>query len=419
MNSPIKSSLPLLAIAGLVSTAFTLTEFVRGDFGQYSVGCAFGLALAIYFVLREGVRNPAKIVAFLAACTAAYAASMSSGFELVGIFPANGDMGSGRWDIPMPAFFGAGCVGAFIVLAAGVFLFGPHDIGWNSIGRVLLWSLGGGVLGVLGGGADGLRTQGTFNKFLLLFLVWQPGAAALLGWLLNHERKLLTAPSQVIAVSAEPPPARASRGVLAVAWIFFACVFAFLGFLALHTIQARRMAAVQDAAYARFRAEAPSTADLPQLETLPVEQALIVSQIAGLYPWAPMTSPVAPQPPIQPRAISYSIGYTAIPDPPPISVRRIIAVEIEQLPNANWALYKVKYPPSNVAVYSPKALSRVTKFGQTVVQNTVMRYPNGGGTLSFLWPSGRFVVTVYFETPDVSEEFLRQYLGKYPSSLWK
>jgi hypothetical protein len=417
MNPSVKSSIPLLAIAGLASAGFILSDFIRGDFGQYYVGFTFGLALAIYFVLREGVRNPAKIVAFLAACTAAYEAAVSTAVGLERIFPANGSTGSAGLDIPMPVFFGAGCVGAFIVLAAGIFLFGPREIRWDSFGRALLWCLGGGLLGVLGVGADGLRTRGTYGNYFLLFLIWQPGAAGLLGGLLNRERKLLTMPSQAISSGPENARVRGSRGILIVPWIFFACVFAFLGLSAMHTIQSRRIAAAQDAAYARYRAEAPSSADLPQLETLPLEQALIVAPIAGLYPWAPMTNTVAPAAPIQPRAIKYSIGYTAIPDPPPVSVRRLIAVEVEQLPNADWALYKVKYPPLNMPLFSPQSLSRVTKFGQTVVQNTRMRYPDGGGTLSFLWPSGRFVVTVYFETPDVEEEFLRQYLGKYPSSL--
>lgn len=417
MNPPIKSSLVLLAIAGLASAALTLGNFIPGDLGQYSVGFTFGLALTIYFVLREGVRNPAKIFAFLAACTAAYQAAVSTAVGMDRIFPATGSMGSARLDIPMPVFFGAGCVGAFLVLAAGLFLFGPRDISGDSIAKVLLWSLGGGLLGVLGGGADSLRTKGTYQNFFLLYLVWQPGAAALLGWLLNRERNLLTSPSPIIATAADLPPARARRGVLAVAGLFFACVFVFLGFAASHTIQSMRGTTTRDAAYAKFLAEAPSTADLPQLETLPVEHALIVSQIGGLYPWAPMTAPVPPAYPTQSRAIKYSIGYTAAPDPPPISVHRIVAVEVEQLPNVDWALYKVKYPPSNAAIFSPRSLSRVTKFNQTVVQNTMMRYPNGGGTLSFLWPSGRFVVTVYFETPDVKEEFLRQYLEKYPSSL--
>jgi len=46
-----------------------------------------------------------------------------------------------------------------------------------------------------------------------------------------------------------------------------------------------------------------------------------------------------------------------------------------------------------------------------------MRYPNGEGTLCFRWPSSMFAISVCYETPQVDEEFIRQYLAKYPSSL--
>jgi hypothetical protein len=71
----------------------------------------------------------------------------------------------------------------------------------------------------------------------------------------------------------------------------------------------------------------------------------------------------------------------------------------------------------NIAIDSPQSLTKVTKFSQTIVQNASMRYPNGDGTLCFLWPGGNLVVSVCYETPKVDEEFLKQYLEKYPSSL--
>jgi len=177
------------------------------------------------------------------------------------------------------------------------------------------------------------------------------------------------------------------------------------------------MTARRDAAYKRFLAEAPSVADLPRTEPLTPEQTLIVGEIAGLYPWAPMANSSGQLSPLSPPAVDYSIGYTATKDPPPLSVRRMVAVGVTQLPNAEWARYRVKYPQPNVAIDSPQSLTNVSKFGQTIVQNTFMRYPNGDGTLCFLWPSGNFVVFVYYETRQVNEEFLRQYLEKYPSSL--
>jgi len=88
-----------------------------------------------------------------------------------------------------------------------------------------------------------------------------------------------------------------------------------------------------------------------------------------------------------------------------------------QLPNAEWGRYDVKYPSPNIVLDSPQSLTKVTKFSQTIAQNTSMRYSNGGGTLCFLYLSGNFLVSVCYETPQVDEEFLKQYLEKYPSSL--
>ena len=119
-----------------------------------------------------------------------------------------------------------------------------------------------------------------------------------------------------------------------------------------------------------------------------------------------------------PPAINYSVGY--VPTKEPLngaSIQRIVAVRVTQLPNAEWARYRVRYPMNNEAVTNPGSLTDVVKFGQTVVQDTAMRYPNGGGSLCFLWPSNNMAISICYETPEVNEEFIRQYLEKYPSSL--
>ncbi len=417
MNQPTRSSFVLLAAAGLVSAAFTLVDPFKADVAQFAVGFVFGAALAVYFAIYEGHRNPAKIAAFICACTAAFPLSESAAFRLVELFHVNGSMGSARLDIPMPVFFGAGFMGAFPVLAAGVFLFGRRNMTWASLGKALLWSIGGGFLGVVGGGADGFLTHGTYHKMLLLFLIWQPGAAVLLGLLLNREREALAASSSSISKADGSPTVKVNRGILVMAGFFFACILGYLGFLVFRTIHSARVASDRAAAYKRFVAEAPSAVDLPRVEPLTPAQALILREIAGLYPWAPMSSSSDRLGPLSPPAVTYSVGYTATKDPPLESLRRIVAVNVTQLPNTDWARYDVKYPPMNIAIDSPQSLTKVTKFSQTIVQNASMRYPNGDGTLCFLWPGGNFVVSVCYETPKVDEEFLKQYLEKYPSSL--
>ncbi len=415
MNQPIRSSLVALAVAGLGSALPTAIVPLKADVGEFSIGFVFGVALAFYFVVWERLSNLATIALFICVCTAAFPAAEYAAMKLETLFPVNGSMGSARLDIPMPVFFGAGCVGAFLVLAAGLFVYGPRTINWKSLGMVLLWSIGGGFLGVLGGGADGILTHGTYNKMLLLFLIWQPGAAVLLGLLLNRERKVLAPSSASVSIADGAPRAQVNRSILVVGGLFFACILGYLGFLIFRTIHSARVASDRAAAYKRAAAEAPSAVNLPRIEPLTTAQAFILREIAGRYPWAPMSIPSFGE---WPPFINYLVGYTATKEPPPAtSVQRIVAVGVTQLPNAEWARYRVKYPQPNIAIDSPLSLTKVTKFGQTLVQNTYMRYSDGRGTLCFLWPSGNFVVSVCYETPQVDEEFVKQYLEKYPSSL--
>jgi len=220
MNEPSRNSLVLLAAAGMVSAVFTLVAPFKADVAEFVIGFVFGIALGVYFALYEGHRNPAKIVAFVCLCTAAYPLSESVAFRLVDIFHVNGSTGSARLDIPMPVFFGAGFMGAFPVLAGGMFLFGPRSMSWASLGKVLLWSIGGGFLGVVGGGADGILTHGTYNKMWLLFIIWQTGAAFLLGLLLIRDREAFAAASTSVPMDGTTK-VQANRGILVAAGVFF------------------------------------------------------------------------------------------------------------------------------------------------------------------------------------------------------
>ena len=273
MKQRTRNSLALLATSGLASAVLTLVVPFKADFAEFTVGFVFGVALAIYFVFYEGHRNPAKIAAFICVCTAAFPLSESVAYRLVEIFHVNASMGSARLDIPMPVFFGAGLIGALSVLAGGMFLFGPRSMSWASLGRVLLWSIGGGFLGVLGGRADGILTHGTYNKMPLLFIIWQPGAALLLGLLLIRDRETLAVPSTVGSMDG-PTKVRANRGILVVAGVFFVCLLGFLGQLVFRSVQSQHMIARRDAAYKRFLAEAPPIAGVPRLEPVPLEQAV-------------------------------------------------------------------------------------------------------------------------------------------------
>jgi hypothetical protein len=416
MKQPIGISIMLLAVAGLGSALLTVSGILKGDVaGFLGIGFLFGGALAVYFVVCENYRRPAKIAGFICACTAAFPASVLSIFPLMAEFPTQDTMSSPKIDFPAPEYFGAGCVGAFVVLAAGVFSFGRRNLNWTSTRRILLLTIGGGLLGVAGGRAGSARTNGTYHDMVLLFLIWQPGAAMLLGALLKWEMEPRAAPSMSATLVSAAPKIPANRDIGIVGRVFFACVLGFLGFLIIRSVQANRFRARQDAARKLSVAEAPSVVNLPRIEPLLPEQALIVKEIAGWYPISVMSN--AYRPFGQVPAENYVADYSPTKEQPAGSVYGVVEVIVTQLPNAEWARYRVNHPQTGADIQSPKSLTNVRKFGQTIVQDTSARDLGDRATLCFLWPSGSFVVSVCYQTPKVNEDFLEKYLEKYPSSL--
>ena len=413
MDSSRRSSVILLALAGFISALFPIVAPLNRYVGDLSIGFCFGATLAIYFLVSERYRNAVKIALFILACTFAYIASWYIAMELFQLFPGEGSMGSGL-EVPAPVFFGAGFVGSFLIFGAGLFVFGPQNLAWKSIGRVLLWSSFGGLLGAAGGELDMRFTRGTSREMWILFLTWQPSVAVLLGLLLNRERRL---------ADARAPQSKTNSGVVAASWTFFTVIVCLLGLFVYRYVESSRIRArsmaLRDAAYKKFLAEAPPTDKLPPVIPVAPEKALIVREIGGLYPWFPTATEGALYDlPRAPHAVSYSIGYTTVKDPRPSeSIQRAVVIGVTQLPNAEWAYYRSKYPATNVAIDTPQSLTRVVRFEQAIVQDTHSRYPDGNGVLCFEWPSGNFAVGVCYETKQVDEEFLHEYLEKYPSSL--
>jgi hypothetical protein len=173
----------MLVLAGLCSALVTIMAALGGvNVLKIAVGLIFSLVLTIYFAVYEGHRNLAKIAVFIGVCTAAFPISMRLAFWLFGHASVEGAGGTAGLDVPAWVFLGAGFVGAFLVLGAGRFAFGPRNVNRVSAVRVILWSIGGGLLGVVGSGEDP-------RSLFLLLLFWQPGIALLLGLLLVQERK--------------------------------------------------------------------------------------------------------------------------------------------------------------------------------------------------------------------------------------
>jgi hypothetical protein len=187
MNQQGKRSFVLLGLTALASGL--LCQLV----GLYmlSAGLIFGVALAVYFVWYEHYRSAARVVAFVLASAAAFPLALNAVEPLMKIFPPEQRwVDTTRLLVGAPA--GAGCIGAFLVLAAGLLFLGPEKPIWNSLGKALMWCVAGGVLVLIAAALDAMTHRGLLSAdYPFLFVFWQPGMALLLGALLSRPSEAL------------------------------------------------------------------------------------------------------------------------------------------------------------------------------------------------------------------------------------
>jgi hypothetical protein len=403
MHETTRTSPALLALAGLISGALTIVVSSVPRMQDIGVGFVFGLVLIGYFKGYEKQRSSLKLALFLCICTIAWPASNLSAYGAMAIGLALSLANPESINVPLPVFFVGGFMGALIVLGAGTTLFGHRQLNGRAVGIALLYSVGCGVLGVIAAAADGIRTEGTYHNMRYLPLIWQPGTALMLGLLIRKDRESTVAEMRVLPVADET--ASKAENPRLVAGAFLTLLVALIGVWVFNIVQAQREGVRAQVAQRRYDAEAPPSAELSPVESLPLEQLLVLDQIDGLYPSQALGERFGR------LGRQYIVGYSAVKDSPPaMFVQRIALVEVVHVPNEAWAQYLAKNPRLNVVVVSPKSLTRVQRFGQTVVQDT---YSN----LCFHWPSSSFIVSVCFDTPQIHDAFLKRYLEKYPSSL--
>jgi hypothetical protein len=140
------------------------------------VGFIFGVALSAYFVGVQRRREPFLLISFIAMCTTAYPIAYFSAYALTFVL---GAAQGGESISPIGALV-AGYVGAFLVLGAGLALFCTLDVGKQLFKKAAIWSLAGGVLGVLGTIRYDMRWEGRVDSHIL-FPVWQGGTGMILA----------------------------------------------------------------------------------------------------------------------------------------------------------------------------------------------------------------------------------------------
>jgi hypothetical protein len=156
--------------------------------------------------------------------------------------------------------------------------------------------------------------------------------------------------------------------------------------------------------------EAPSSQNLPEIKLMPIDDVLLMRGVAG---WLPYQSGLYPQTTTalngqtsaqSPNRLTYYARYATQGTP------YAVQVNVTQYPNSDWARYELRNTPTlNYQFEHSDWLKTLSKFGNNLYQ---------AGPY-FYWSSSDKLVFVSCEgiSPNVIEEFLNAYLGKYPSSI--
>jgi hypothetical protein len=405
-----------LPVEGLVSGLVT-SLLLHLPYTFEFLGLAFGAVLAAHVWIFRGIRSPFRLIGFIATCVVAYLLSVS----VPGVFLRISTSGT----LESRVIFPAGVVGGAVVCVGVFFFLQPPKKVAKFLLKALCISAACGLLGVFGW-SIGERLQGMPLQpshmpsqlpnnltFYSLFIVWQTGAASLLGLLLSKEQTFVAAP-----IAARPQPVSIRTKVGRRVWsipavAFFALILAAGAWLITPEIRrdlvAHRMRVVNEAAQRQLAAERPSSENLPSIVPLPVERVLLLAPIDG-HPCIRCFE-AFPRSHYLPYLAGYAQSATS-----PKGAPTFAGVEVRLYPNSAWAVYATKEFMWDWVAENPKAVTTVVKFGYKVVMNTLSRRPDGKGELYFYWPSGsRFVLVTFQGSED--DEFLKEYLAGYPSTL--
>lgn len=401
----------LLPLEGLISgvlTCMASIAFFSVDLSyltailQLPVALIFGAVIATHVRLFREVRSRSHLIGFIATCPVAFLVAVTATWWTPFHPEFLNFSGTGPGIADSSVYFSGGLLGSAIVCAAILFfLIPPRSLTLRQLAGFLLKafgiSLACGGLGVFGWSV-GERAG--------LFIVWQTGAASLMGFLLPPKSK-----------PAGPEPAEWS-GLLelnvgqtaqsAAAAALLVATFATL--IGLGTIEDHLALRHLVAAERQLAADRPSPDHLPAIAAPPIGQVLLLKDISG-YPPGPAAGPrfLSRSDWGWVKDVSYYVTYkrsaTAGKYEAPFA-----GVLVDIYPNSAWAVYSTKQIMR--AAIDPKAVKTVDILGNRVISEVSERDP----PLDFYWASGsRFVDVSFWAAED--DEFLKEYLARYPSTL--
>jgi hypothetical protein len=421
-------AISVFGCAGVLSGILTLYPPVPRDFpsesGNY-VGAVFGVILSICLWVFHRQRSVGRSLAIVVSSTIAYIAAEFATIWAYEWMPSLFHETRSA-DPPSYVMFVGGVVGALIISATVLLLYRDED---TKLGKgILICTLGGGVLGVLAYSLGSLfasqdsSRHGDIPGMIPLFIIWQAGVACLLEAVLPEPvRGGATEGSREVSIlywrSSEPAPLEKPArkvplwgklfvGFLAVSLVSFVARTIWVKYELNHELNRQRDE------FAQYQMSHPSLQDLPPIEPMAGENAVLLHPIAGRT--AQLIGPLSDKASAsKPAFVTFTACYMHLPNerctgnPPDVDVR------ISQWPNSAWSSYEMEGVHYGFGAGYFSHVTRTQKFGNAIMVGVNPKEPGKG---KFYWTSGPVLIEINSNVSD-PDEFIREYLGRYPSSL--
>jgi hypothetical protein len=428
-----RAVLPLEGLfSGLLTCVLPVVLNVLGINPIPFTGAIFGAVISAHFWRFRGMRSGWRVLGFVAISAAAYPIAVNATISTPAHLASLNFSGNGAGDIDSSQFLTGGILGAAILFTGFFFFLAPATHWPRFLAKAFCFTVFGGFLGVFGwalGGFlsiswRGVQNQGKDWNFYSLYLVWQSGIALLLGLLLPAQEVPDARSVAELVRSRQSDRASLKLSPTAKALLILVVVGLSLFITRMVIVErgARRSLARERAAQAQVLAERPSLKNLPAIETLPVEEVLVLKAI-GAHPCGGVINRGTPMNGVMVEGgggiypyIFYSVNYKRSEYAQDFEAP-FASVTVTLYPNSDWARYDMKQMRTrNFRASNSQASTTVTKYGDKILMNTSMRNPDGGGDLYFSWVSGNRLVVVTFSDSE-DDEFLKEYLHINPSSL--
>jgi hypothetical protein len=412
----------VFGIAGVVSGILTLHPPIPREFLSVSgiyVGAIFGVVLSICLWVFHSPRSVGRSLAIVMSSTIAYIAAEFSTIWADQWVPALfNDARTG--DPPSYVMFVGGVVGAFIISATVLLLY--RDEGTKLGKGILICTLGGGALGVLGYSLGLLFSsqdpsqRGDMPWTIPLFAIWQAGMGCLLETVLPEPlRGASTEGFREVSILRSPKPAPLERP----AWKVPLWGKLFIGFLAVslvwfvaRTTWVQYEFSQQTDKLAQFRMSRPSLQDLPRIEPIAGEDAVLLHPIAGrtVQLIGPLSNQATDS---KPAFVTFEGCYMHLPNERCHANPAEVDVTISQWPNSSWSSYEMEALHYGMGVGYFDHAKTIRMFSNAIMVDANPKEPGKG---KFYWTSGPVLIEINSNISD-PDEFIREYLERYPSSL--